>query len=143
MKFTKPAQFTKHNVNEVRVLVQTALDQLAKETGLTLKACGGGTFGNATFRFPIEVDLNIGGMSDTDRSFNEHAKSYRLTEKVGDVITRNGTDYKIVGWNGRSRSYPIMAVRVSDQQEFGLALTSMPSATVSPDGGVMVFAAGK
>lgn len=56
----KITEFNKVNLELVRAEVQKVVDTLVKGTGMTIKTCAGGKYASTTFKFPIEVDLNIG-----------------------------------------------------------------------------------
>ncbi len=127
MKKLTIKEFNRQTLPSFREQMQTALDKVSKELGMTLKLEDGGTFSDATFKFSVLADLNVGGVPANVRDFIEHAKMYNLTEKIGDIFRSRGQDYKIVGWrSGRSR-YCVETICLTDNRMTYFPLSLIPS----------------
>ena len=126
IKKIKLKSFTKDNCGTVKEPLREILTTLAEKTGVSWKVCDGGTYSDATYRFSVEVDLNVGGISADVAAYIKNAQRYNLTEKVGDIIQYKGNDYRILGWHGYGRC-PIDVERVADGKKSGFSLELIPS----------------
>ena len=125
MEFT---EFTVKNAPLVRERVQTLLDEFTKETGITFKTTPGSIgYPAVTYKFSVEAGLTVNGVSAVEQVFNQNAKLHDVKEKVGDIISYKGQDYKILGWSQGSRRYPIEVERVSDKSGSRFTLDLLPS----------------
>jgi hypothetical protein len=126
IKKIKLKSFTKDNCDTVKDPLREVLTALAEKTGVSWKVCDGGSYTNATYRFTVEVDLNIGGIAADVAAYVTNAQRYNLTERVGDIIQYKGNDYRILGWVGYGK-HPIQVERVADGQKSGFCVELIPS----------------
>jgi hypothetical protein len=126
IKKIKLKSFTKDNCATVKEPLREVLTALSEKTGVSWKVGDGGSYSDATYRFTVEVDLNIGGIAADVAAYVKNAQTYNLTEKVGDIIQYKGNDYRILGWHGYGRC-PIQVERVADGRKSGFSLNLIPS----------------
>jgi hypothetical protein len=126
IKKIKLKSFTKDNCDTIKEPLREVLETLAEKTGVSWKVCDGGTYTAATYRFTVEVDLNIGGVPADVAAYATNALRHHLDEKVGDIIQNKGHDYRILGWHGYGQC-PIQVERVADGRKMSFSLELIPS----------------
>lgn len=110
-------EFTKPNVRIISDRIQSALDELSKELGIEIKM-GGGSFTPDSFTLKVKGAIkNADGsvyVSDDRHSVANHAAYvngivYEGPNVIGTIWKSiKGDFYKIVGYDSKKRSYPVL-----------------------------------
>lgn len=118
-------QITKFDRKACATVEQGAMEALAayaKTLGLVVEREGAGMFGRDGSFFQFKVKFTAGGEAGVEeakrKSFALNATIYGLDEKhFGQVFKAGSRTVKVVGFNTRSRKYPIMCVDVNSGQD--------------------------
>ncbi len=107
-------RFNRHNLQEVREVIETALVTVREETGLNVQL-GACRFqpNSATFKLEIQtVDEDGKAFDEGAANFRVFARDFGLEpEDLGKVFVSNGIEYTVSGLKPRNRKYPIIATR--------------------------------
>jgi hypothetical protein len=116
-------RFTRDSIRALRPRLQAALDPVAKELGIQIKA------GNAAYdpdggTATVKVEMAVIGPDGTvarpeARVFQQLARLLGLQEDdLGKQFSHGGTKFRITGCAARSQKFPILAARVTDGKVF-------------------------
>jgi len=103
-------QFNKPTIVQLRSSINEALDQVAKEYGITISA------GNCSFSGnEANFKLKLNTIGDNGTVITRESKMWDLYKSrtncshlnVGDTITIQGNSYTLSGYNTRARKAPI------------------------------------
>jgi len=105
MEITK---FDRKNLDQVRGVINTALETALADFGLSAK------LGNISYlenTFSAKLTVNCGTTADGERAeFEKYAPMFGLTaDTYGKMVTHNGKLFTVVGLKPRSRKYPVIA----------------------------------
>jgi len=103
-------QFNKPTIVQLRSSINEALDQVAKEYGITISA-GNCSFSGNEANFKLKLNT-IGG---NGKAITRESKMWDLYKSrtncshlnIGDTITIQGNSYTLSGYNTRARKAPI------------------------------------
>lgn len=120
-------RFTKIDRPAIRTIGEAAakaLQAVAEQYGLTITE-GGHRFSNGqTGQLNFSLALpSADGEAQTAQeiAFRRNAVLWGLKPSdLGEVITYNGNEFRITGANPKKPKYAILAVRLSDNKEYGL-----------------------
>ena len=105
--------FDRKTVRTINAEVAEALKQIGEKHGLQIDLAGT-SFSptNFTTKFTCAV-VDRDGIAQTVEAsdYRVCAKHYGITLQLGDSFTHHGHTYTIIGWNSRSKKYPVLATR--------------------------------
>jgi len=101
----KVTQFNKHNLKNIRYMLNLALVDVGKELGINL-SIGTIRFGENEFTTKITAVTPKGAFKINTAGIAKVGPSW---VPVGETIRFNGKDFVITGYTPRSQKYPILA----------------------------------
>lgn len=111
----KIQQFSKANLKQLRVDIQSKFDEIEKEFGVSL-SIGNISFDQNSFKTSLEATLTTGFASvaeankaKDEETFRMYSVSYGLAPSdFGKLIRFQGEDFKICGIKPNHNKYPIL-----------------------------------
>ena len=127
-------RFNKHNLQDLREVIEAALIVASEETGLDMQL-GGCRFSSNSATFKLEVKT----LDEEGRAFDEGAANFKvfaadfglIPDDLGKTFTSARTTYTICGLKPKNRKYPIIA-RKSSGRTFKFS-ASMVQRLLRPD----------
>ena len=118
-------KFTHDELAAAKEMINEALLTL-KEKGLNVEISGGISYNDDYFSCKIQA-TKVGGLTKEESLYD---KNYHLHElpKRGTVITLNGKDFKICGWNSRARKNKILVTKVMNGKKYHAPIEYIRSA---------------
>ena len=116
--------FSRELVKEIREKINTNLQSLSKELGMSIDV-GNASFTENNIRFKLEVAKVSNGTAVTQEveQWNQYARMYGLdSTALGKIFTYGGKQFKITGLSTRRGRFPILADRVPDGKKFKFPL---------------------
>lgn len=107
-------RFNKHNLGELREVIETALATASEETGLDIQL-GRCRFSSDTATFKLEVKT----VDEDGKAFDENAANFKVFAEdfglspndLGKTFVSSRVEYTISGLKPRNRKYPVIATR--------------------------------
>ncbi len=123
---------SKEQVTTLRTKLQKLLDDNAAALGFDVKLGNAKYLDLVTFVKVIAVPRGKGGAPVTtpaEQDFKRYHLRFGMKEAdIGRRFTLRGRNFKLVGSNGRSRKYPLLAVDLASGMQYKLAVPDVVAA---------------
>ena len=123
---TKMKAFTKDNLPMLRIDIDRALKEIGEKWGVSMKM-GNIRFTDQSFSGKIEAALADATQGGDPREakwaadYKRYAALYEMPPNmVGKPVVFNGSEFTLLGYNTRGKTYPIMARNIADGKVYKL-----------------------